>query len=77
MTIQQKSAVDEALIKKKKAVYRLKAKILDEVTLAMDNDMSNEEILGTIETVKHQISTILIDRIKFKKQEMEDVQGYR
>jgi uncharacterized protein YeeX (DUF496 family) len=49
------------------AINKLKSKFLDNISEAIDSDMSNEEIIGTIEAIKQQTTSILLDATKAKK----------
>jgi len=61
------------------AINKLKSKFLDNISEAIGSEMSNEEIIGTLEAVKQQTTSILLDDAKTKKspQINEPTAGYR
>ena len=61
---------------KKMAIYKLKATILDSIASAMDSGLTTEEIIGTIETVKHQASNVMLEEHHMKPDE-KNMTGYR
>jgi len=62
--------------KKKMAVYKLKADLLDGIALAMDSGLTTEEIIGTLETIKHQASNVMLGE-QNEKHEDKIMTGYR
>ena len=60
------------------AINKLKSKFLDNISEAISSDMSNEEIIGTLETIKQQTTSILLEESKSKRQHInEPTAGYR
>lgn len=62
--------------KKKMAVYKLKSELLDSIASAMDGGLTTEEIIGTIETIKHQASNVMLGE-KDEKRNDNGMIGYR
>jgi hypothetical protein len=61
---------------RKKATYALKSKLIDDITAALDNGLSMEEIIGTFETIKHQASSAMAEMHKTKPNDRNTI-GYR
>lgn len=61
---------------RKNATYALKAKLIDDITTALDNGLSMEEIIGTFETIKHHASTAMTEMLKPKPNDKTPI-GYR
>jgi len=68
--------MDEKEKVRKKAGYALKAKLIDSISSAIEEGLSTEEIIGTIETIKQHASMAMIEVNKSKPSDKNPI-GYR